>query len=168
MKKLLIFSALAITFIATASQMRISKVKVPENILQAFKVKFPDAEDKRWKMKNHIYIVNARKKEGDFKAVFSEDGKWLKTTKDIESANVPSEVKASFENSKFKDWVVQGVKQVDSSNNPTVYDFEIDNEFQFTGLDYMAFKELLDVYISSEGKIMNEYYGSPIAKASSN
>ncbi|MEZ4776888.1 MAG: PepSY-like domain-containing protein [Bacteroidia bacterium] len=142
---------------SSAQQKTIKQSKVPQNVQDALKTKFPDATKNKWTIENNSYTAKCKQGKKKLYAAFSADGKWLKTTVIIQWKEVPEVVKTAYNISTNKNanekWKTEKVTQIDSSDGTTIYVVEMDNEW-FIPSDSDAPNETCEIYISSTGKII--------------
>ncbi|MFA6923412.1 MAG: hypothetical protein WC223_04075 [Bacteroidales bacterium] len=123
MKKLIILlTALFVQFaIVKAQEDKIDEAKVPKNILQTFKEKYPTATSAKWSKTKKTY--NVKFKIDNFKcftAYNTADGKCDGATIGMSFDNLPAAVKEGFKKSEFKDCPIKEV-MASSTNMETLY-----------------------------------------------
>ncbi|WP_430816320.1 PepSY-like domain-containing protein [Carboxylicivirga sp. RSCT41] len=84
MKKLIVLLPLLFTLCVVFGQ----GINVPDNILDAFEAKYPDAGKVVWKLKNDTYQAQFTY-ETKRLAYFSKAGKWLKTATMVDEIDLP-------------------------------------------------------------------------------
>ena len=95
--------------------------KVPAEVTEAFKEKYPDTKNAEWKDKLSSFQVNYEMDGINYIAKFSSKGEWLQTEKQIEEDALPASVKEGFEKSKFTSWELRGVTRVENKDNTIQY-----------------------------------------------
>ncbi|HRH61212.1 MAG TPA: PepSY-like domain-containing protein [Chitinophagaceae bacterium] len=109
MKKTILF-LLLIAFGATASFAQLRKV--PAEVTDAFKAKYPGAEKVEWKDKITFFEAQFTMDGSEMTADFSNEGKWKESQKKIEFEALPTAVKDGFKKSKFADWTPGSVTYI--------------------------------------------------------
>lgn len=100
---------------------------VPQAVLTAFSVKYPQEQLKNWKTKNNMYIASFAMANEKYKASFSNDGSWLSTeTKIRKKANLPLQVQAYLKKSDYASWYVERMEKVQTPLQ-NMYQVQIDN-----------------------------------------
>jgi len=100
---------------------------VPQAVLIAFSVKYPQEELKNWKTKNNVYIASFAMADKKYRASFSNDGSWLSTeTKIRKKANLPSQVQAYLKKSDYASWYIEKMEKVQTPLQ-NMYQVQIDN-----------------------------------------
>ncbi|HXB43014.1 MAG TPA: PepSY-like domain-containing protein, partial [Puia sp.] len=97
---LLIFGA-----ITTYAQIR----KIPAEVTEALKVKYPDAENVSWKDKLSVFAASFEMNNEKYEARFTDKGEWKSTEKEITENDLPDQVKDGLEKSKYADWEMKYV-----------------------------------------------------------
>jgi len=120
MKKITLFTALlfSLSFLNHATaQLR----KVPAEVTEAFKEKYPDTKNVEWKDKIASFQVNYEMGGIRYESKFSSKGEWLQTEKTVAEDALPAEVKEGYSKSKFTSWELKSVAQVESKDNGIQY-----------------------------------------------
>lgn len=114
MKKLL-FMASWLCSIAMAGQ----AVDTPEAVLSAFEEKYPEAEEVTWNLSGSNYQASFIEIQ-TMKAIFSSDGKWLKTTAIVSEDDLPySAIEYIYEN--YEEASISQVQFIEDYNSQTTY-----------------------------------------------
>jgi hypothetical protein len=120
--------------------------KIPAEVTEALKQKYPDAENVSWKDKLSVFAASFEMNNEKFEARFTDKGEWKSTEKEISESDLPGEVKDGFEKSKYSDW-----------ESKYVYSIELpDNEVQFriqVAKNDIQKKNLL---FNSDGKLLKD------------
>lgn len=108
MKKMMTMIVLLLMAGLANAQLR----KVPSEVTDALKAKYPDAQQVEWKDKlTHFdaeFLVNNVKTT----ASFTNDGTWKETDQEIDFEKLPAAVKDGFNKSKFNDWTTGSVTKI--------------------------------------------------------
>jgi hypothetical protein len=98
--------------------------KIPAVVTDSFKVHFPNADHVNWKDKLESFQAEFKSGPDDVKANFSSKGEWQHTEKKFAFDKLPSEVKDGFKKSKFANYAVKEVMEID--------DYKDGHEFKLT------------------------------------
>lgn len=99
MKRFLLMIFVFATLAANA-QLR----KIPAEVTEAFKAKFPNAEKVEWKDKLTYFEAGFQVDNIHYTADFNSDGEWKETDKEITFEELPEAIKDGFKKSKYADW----------------------------------------------------------------
>ena len=109
--------ALFTAFNVAQAQLR----KVPADVTEAFKTKFPAAKNVEWKDKLTAFLASYEKDGVKYQSKFNSKGEWLQTEKEIEEDDLPAEVKDGLSKSKFTEWKIKSVAEIENNNNDIQY-----------------------------------------------
>ncbi len=130
MKKV-VFALLISLSIAGALQAQIRKV--PAEVTNAFKAKFPNATDVEWKDRVAFFEVQFKQDGSNMTVDYNSKGEWKKTEKAIAFSDAPTAIKDGLSKSKYgsaNDWkpgdVVTIVTKDDKSTQYRVYVDKVD------------------------------------------
>jgi hypothetical protein len=118
MKKYTILSAFAILplFIIAANP--------PQQVVDAFKSKFPNAEEVRWEKEGDLaWEAEFEVDEIDQSAVFSSDGKWQETEKEMNISDLPAPIAESFRKN-FPKAKMKNAEQIEHAQKGMMYEIE--------------------------------------------
>lgn len=132
MKKLLllIVAGLFIAFTADAQEVEIAEEQVPRLVYHAFGEKYPNAIATEWSYPNcncyeewenkwseelgiageeapDYFFVTYKYENKDQRTVYYRTGKWVETRIKMQSKEVPENIFAFLEHTKFKDWKLE-------------------------------------------------------------
>jgi len=107
---LVMFSLSALNY--TQAQIR----KVPAEVTEAFKAKFPDTKNVEWKDKITSFQASYEMNGDKYESRFNSRGVWLQTEKDITEDALPASVKDGYSKSKFTDWELKTVTWLESKD----------------------------------------------------
>jgi hypothetical protein len=110
-------AGLLFTFQQSGAQIR----KIPAEVTDAFKVKYPDASAVEWKDKLTVFQADFELKDEKFQARFNSAGEWQETEKSIEEDDLPAPVSEGFGKSKFTEWEVREVSMIDKKDGARQY-----------------------------------------------
>ncbi len=95
--------------------------KVPSEVTEALKQKFPEAEKVEWKDKLTYFEAGFVISGVEMTADFSNKGEWQETNKKISFEQLPAEVKDGFNKSKYADWTPGSVTQTEKNDKNIFY-----------------------------------------------
>lgn len=75
--------------------------KIPSDVTDAFKAKFPNAAEVEWKDKLLFFEVNFKDGKTDMTADFNTKGEWQETEKAMTFAEAPAAIKDGLSKSKY-------------------------------------------------------------------
>lgn len=106
MKTKFVFAVLLMAFAFVAdAQFR----KIPAEVTDSFKIKYPTATRVSWSDKIGSFQAEFKDGEQKIKANFSSKGEWLKEEKKYDYEKLPGQVKDGFTKSKYADWNIKEV-----------------------------------------------------------
>ncbi|MFI5219622.1 MAG: hypothetical protein ACHQNT_09045 [Bacteroidia bacterium] len=116
MKKILCFLIILSGTIhfSFAQDKKINEALVPMAVVDSFKVKYKKLEIKSWYDSDGNYAAAFIKGATEFKATFTVDGKWLRTSTEIKEEAVSGAVKKSIKNTEWKDWKIGDCYKVET------------------------------------------------------
>jgi hypothetical protein len=120
-------------------------IKIPDAAKRHFAETFPDAKDPKWS--NNISSYTSEFKDHDYVKVvgYTVDGKWNYTETHIPDSMIPHDVKESFAKSKYRDWKIKSIVQVQTSKMEKSYRVEavkgIQKKYVFYDKDGVTVKE---------------------------
>jgi hypothetical protein len=111
--KRITFLAVVLLFAAftTNAQFR----KIPAEVTDSFKAKFANASHVTWRDKVTSFQAEFTQGQDNIKANFSSKGEWLRTEKKYDYNKISSEIKDGFSKSKYANWSVKEVVEVDDA-----------------------------------------------------
>ena len=99
--------------------------KVPPEVTNAFKTKYPNAQNVEWKIENNDFLANFTLSGEQKTAVFGSNGGWKEIDTKMSFDSVPGIVKDGFKKSRYADWTVYSVTYI--YNSKTIW-YKIDIE----------------------------------------
>jgi hypothetical protein len=120
MKKIVVLAVMfmgAVVFNSGSAQLR----KVPAEVTEAFRAKYPDTKNVEWKDRLSVFQVSYEMEDTRYTSKFSSKGEWLQTEKEIDEAALPEDVKEGFGKSKFTEWELKTVARIESKDNSIQY-----------------------------------------------
>ena len=119
MKKTVLLLLLLVSFGAVKSFAQIRKV--PAEVTDAFKAKYPDAQNVEWKDKVTFFEASFKFNNADMTADFSTKGEWQETGKKMDFDALPDAVKDGFKKSKYSDWTPGSVTKIERKDRDVQY-----------------------------------------------
>ena len=113
----LLITAFLISATSSFAQLR----KIPAEVTDAFKAKFPNSNAVEWKDKLKFFEASFEMRDEDYQAKFNSKGEWQETEKIIERDKLPSEVSDGFNKSKYSDWEVKEVSYIEKKDGTNQY-----------------------------------------------
>ena len=145
MKKSLTF-AMFIFLLFSASVSFAQIRKIPAEVTQGLKDKYPMATDIEWRDKIRGFTATFLLDEEKHVANFTNEGIWESTETDLEDSALPEVVRDSYEKSKYSDWEIGGVQKIELPEEKVQYRvLAIKSEFRRKNL-----------YYSPEGKLLKD------------
>jgi len=114
MKKILTAIVIASALFFTVSDAGAQIRKIPAEVTDNFKAKFPDASSVEWKDKLTGFTASFKDGDTSYSASFDNSGNWQNTEHDIEQSALPDAVQDGFEKSRFADWDVKNIVFIDT------------------------------------------------------
>ena len=123
MQKLILFAALIIFGCASNAQ-KIKQENVPAPVAQAFNKMFPNIISSKWELEEGNYEVSFKKNNEKTEVVFSNDGKYLQTEKELASVNdLSTEVIASLKKD-FSGYKFEDAEKIETADGKVMYELE--------------------------------------------
>lgn len=111
--------AIALAFMAVATQAQIRKM--PSEVTNAFKEKFPEAADVSWKDKLSSWQATFTLKGVKTEAWFSGKGEWKETDQELAFSSLPEDVKTGLSKSRYSDWTPGSVTTIRKKDKELQY-----------------------------------------------
>lgn len=94
---------------------------VPSQVTESLKTKYPNAANVTWKDKITSFLAIFDIEGKKYEARFDSNGNWLSTETEIEESELPEDVKDGFEKSKYADWSIRNVYNIELPDNVLQY-----------------------------------------------
>ena len=103
------------------------KLIVPEAVKTTFTTMYPDVTVQEWEYnkKKKWYVAEFLQTDIQYESIFSADGEWIRTEKDIREADVPATVLASIAG-KYPGWKIDGAEEYQTTEHNIVYVIDIE------------------------------------------
>jgi len=117
MYKLLTAFAFVLTLSVNSifAQTDVETTKVPKNIMEAFKAKYPNDENEKWTKdgkNNYTVVFKINKKK--CRSTYSKDAKWQGASIALAFDELPDAVKDAFKKTEYAAWKIQDVMKSES------------------------------------------------------
>ena len=121
--------------------------KIPAEVTDAFKEKYPEASNVEWKDKL-TYFVAVFKQDGvQYEARFTKKGDWKDTENAIETEELPEEVNEGYGKSKYADeWKIEAAYKIVLPND----------QVQYRVLARKSDLQKKNILFSSEGRLLKD------------
>jgi hypothetical protein len=120
--------------------------KIPAEVTESFKSKYPEASDVEWRDKLKGFSADFKVNEITYTAHFSNKGEWESTEQQIEADELPDVVKDGFEKSKYSEWEQERVDKIELADDTIQYRIAVaKNDIRKRNL-----------YFSSEGRLLKD------------
>lgn len=117
----------AIVFAFISSFALSAQDSAPEEVITAFKAKYPKAKKVEWvKTGDSQWQAEFEMSEREVEVAFDETGIWLGTNTEIDIKKAPEAVRNAVAE-KYKGYIVTEVNKVEIANSEIMYKFELDN-----------------------------------------
>ncbi len=111
MKKILVMTFVLVFGFVFVSPAQVRKI--PAAVTNAFSEKYQEAKNVEWKDRLSWFSVIFEMDEVQYEARFNKKGEWQSTEQEIQMDDLSDKVKDGFEKSKYSDWEVRGVYQIE-------------------------------------------------------
>ncbi len=146
MKKIMFLSLFVSFLIMTSASSFAQFRKVPAEVTEALKSKYPDASNVSWKDKISVFVASFEMNNEKYEARFNDKGEWKSTEKQIDKNELPEEVKDGWEKSKYADWDLNNIYSIELPDNVMQYRLQV-------GKSDIQKKNLL---FNSDGKLLRD------------
>ena len=151
-RKLLLLKLLSliVSLFAWCTEMRAqSGNKMPSNINESFQQKYPGYKAKSWENKENQYFIKFIQNRQSSTAVFSSEGKWIKTETIIKNTRqLTDSIRNAFNKSNYSAWYIVKITRCETPDTPTFYRFTVNNSNQLDGDHYAAFLKTYSLVVA--------------------
>lgn len=120
--------------------------KIPSEVTEAFRQKYPGATNVEWHDKVSNFSVVFESENEYYEARFNTKGEWQHTENEIEESDLPGEVKDGYDKSKFAGWEIRKIHKIELS----------DGAFQYRIEAIKSDVRKKNLYFSSEGRLLKD------------
>ena len=110
--------------VATAATSVAQVRKIPSEVTEAFKQKYPTATNVEWRDKLSNFSAVFESDNVQYEARFNSKGEWQLTENEIEESDLPEVVKDGFDKSKYADWEIGKIHKIELSDGSFQYRIE--------------------------------------------
>ncbi|WP_207492705.1 PepSY-like domain-containing protein [Aridibaculum aurantiacum] len=119
--------------------------KLPAEVTDSFKVKFPTATQVSWRDRLNSFQAEFKEQGQPVKANFASNGEWLKTEKRYNYELLPAAVKDGFKKSKYAEWLIKEVVETHDKKDGQEYRITVrKGDFSKRYLRFSVAGQLLD------------------------
>ena len=121
-----LFSALlALFFIVATVSTSVAQVrKIPSEVTEAFKEKYPNATHVEWRDKLSNFSAVFESENINYVARFNSKGEWQLTENEIEESDLPELVRDGFDKSKYAEWEIGMIHKIELADGSFQYRLE--------------------------------------------
>ena len=113
MKKVLPLFAFIILSVALLNPLAAQIRKIPAEVTEAFKEKYPNASQVEWKDKLSNFVAVFQEDGVQYEARFNKKGEWKDTENAIETDELPETVNEGYNKSKYADaWKIEAAYKI--------------------------------------------------------
>jgi hypothetical protein len=112
-----------LAFITTNSFAQLRKI--PAEVTNAFQEKYPEAKSVEWRDKLSSFTASFQLDSTTYVAQFNKKGEWENTEEAIDESELPEEVQAGFDKSKYTDWSMSRVTKIELPGDEINYRIEV-------------------------------------------
>ncbi len=121
MKKCLTLT-LTCAFLFLGWQLGVAQIrKIPAEVTEALKTKYPDAAQVTWKDKITVFAASFEMNNLQYEARFNSKGAWQSTERPISEDELPDGVKDGIGKSKYAEWPVKSVVRIELPGDKIQY-----------------------------------------------
>jgi hypothetical protein len=99
--------------------------KIPAVVTEAFKARYPHAEKVAWKDEMTSFEAQFTLNGFVMTADFNSKGEWQNSEKKIQFSDLPSAVNDGFKKSKYADWKIASIVEIDKNSEALQYRIEV-------------------------------------------
>lgn len=86
--------------------------KIPADVTDAFKARYPHAERVSWKDQLNSFEAQFTLNDHEMSAHFNSEGEWLKSERKLKFEDLPQAIRDGFSKSKYTDWEKVSVYEI--------------------------------------------------------
>ena len=119
--KRIFFLAMLVSAISVMQAANAQIRKIPAEVTNAFAEKYGGAKNVEWKDNLSVFVAGFEQDGEKYEAKFNKKGKWQSTEKQIEISDLPGVVNDGFEKSKYAEWEVRSVYEIELPGDAKQY-----------------------------------------------
>lgn len=121
--------------------------KIPAEVTDAFKEKYPDASSVEWKDKLTNFVAVFKQDGIQYEARFTKKGFWRDTENAIDTDDLPEEVSAGYGKSKYaEEWKIEAAYKIELP----------DDKVQYRVVARKSDLQKKNILFSSEGRLLKD------------
>jgi hypothetical protein len=114
----------------------------PDKVKEAFKTKYPNAQNAEWESEEGVYEVEFVLGEKKYEAEFDGDANWLITETEIKFEDLPNPIKNILEKN-YSEYEIEEVEQVETAEfDEMLYEIEMEKDDKEIELFFNASGEI--------------------------
>lgn len=99
--------------------------KLPDEVTEAFRKKFPEATHVSWKDKLSSFQASFEMEDEKYIAYFASSGEWQETDTKMDYEDLPDDVQDGFEKSKYNEWEKGDIYMIAKSDDENLLTYRI-------------------------------------------
>jgi len=128
---------------------------VPKEIAQAFSVRYPQGDLKKWESRKEGYIAQFTKDGKKFYAYYSHQGEWKGTESRVKwTRHLPANVQTGWKNSGYAGWYVHAIKKIETPERP-LYVLHLNNGTLLSSEKADAYREDHVLTFTANGELVD-------------
>ena len=124
----------------------------PQNVVNAFKTKYPSANRVEWEVKNTYQVAEFHINFIEAEAWFNNDGQWVMTESNVRYSSLPVVIRNSFESGEYGKWEVEDVDKLERTGMETIYIIEVELGEQEDALHYLENGTLVKTLMDNDSR----------------
>ncbi len=123
-----------------------AQVNIPEEVKRSFSKQYPDSYvyEWEWKKKVKLYQAEFMLKGKKHKAMFSENGDWVRTRSEIKKKDIPAPVLKSITQSIYAEWEIDDAEEHITPAHTLLYEIEMERGKQEVYLYFLPDGQLME------------------------
>src|SRR5688572_12750058 len=116
------FALLTFIFFLFSASVSFAQIrKIPAEVTQGLKDKYPMATEIEWKDKIKGFTATFMLDDEQYVANFTNEGIWESTETEIQDSSLPDVVRDSYSKSKYADWEIGGIQKIEMPEEKVQY-----------------------------------------------
>lgn len=139
---LLLLLTLIVSGSVTFAQVR----KIPSEVTEAFKTKYPEATNVEWRDKLSNFSAIFESDNETYEARFNSKGEWQLTEHEIDESDLPEAVRDGYDKSKYAEWEITRIHKIELA----------DGSFQYRIESVKSEVRKKNLFFNSEGRLIKD------------
>lgn len=127
-------------------------IEPPKTILEAFNIKYPDARDTEWIVKNDYYVADFKNNTLDNTAWFDHLGVWAMIETEWPINRLPEAISTDIQQGEYAGWKIEEADTIGRAGMGTMYKVEVEKGEQDTDLYYTLYGDLIKAVVDAKKK----------------